>query len=49
MDYQVYAYLQLAQDSEARSVVDEMAGVMGYNPNVRDLTLRRCGQPSPAG
>ena len=35
MDYQVYAHLQLAQDSEARSVVDEMAGVTGYNPNVR--------------
>jgi tetratricopeptide (TPR) repeat protein len=35
MDYQVYAHLQLAQDSEARRVVDEMVAVKGYNPNVR--------------
>jgi tetratricopeptide (TPR) repeat protein len=35
MDYMVYAYLQLAQDREARSVVDEMLEIKGYNPNVR--------------
>jgi hypothetical protein len=35
MDYQVYAHLQLAQDDEARAVVDEMVAVTGYNPNVR--------------
>jgi tetratricopeptide (TPR) repeat protein len=35
MDYLVYAYLQLAQDKEARAVVDEMIDVKGYNPNVR--------------
>ena len=35
MDYLVYAHLQLAQDKEARAVVDEMIDVKGYNPNVR--------------
>jgi Tfp pilus assembly protein PilF len=35
MDYQVYAHLQLAQDKQARAVVDEMMDVKGYNPNVR--------------
>jgi predicted Zn-dependent protease len=35
MDYEVYALLQLAQDNEARAVVDEMVGVKGYNPKVR--------------
>jgi hypothetical protein len=29
-DYLVYAYLQLADDKNARAVVDEMAGVAGY-------------------
>lgn len=35
MDYQVYAYLQLAQDGQARALVDEMIAVAGYNPAVR--------------
>jgi tetratricopeptide (TPR) repeat protein len=35
MDYQVYAYLQLAQDKEALAVVDEMIALTGYNPNIR--------------
>jgi hypothetical protein len=35
MDYLVYAHLQLAQDKEARAVVDEMVSVKGYNPGVR--------------
>jgi len=35
MDYMVYAHLQLAQDSEARAAIDEMAAVTGYNPNIR--------------
>jgi tetratricopeptide (TPR) repeat protein len=34
MDYMVYAYLQLAQDKEAHSVIDEMNTVTGFNPNV---------------
>jgi Tfp pilus assembly protein PilF len=35
MDYQVYAYLQLAQDKQARALADEMAAITGYNPAVR--------------
>ena len=35
MDYLVYAHLQLAQDKEARQVIDEMLGISGFNPNVR--------------
>ena len=35
MDYLVYAHLQLAQDKEARGVIDEMGAIKGYNPNVR--------------
>ena len=40
MDYLVYAHLQLAQDKEARGVVDEMEAVKGYNPNVRTGPMR---------
>jgi tetratricopeptide (TPR) repeat protein len=35
MDYLVYAYLQVAQDKEARAVMEEMVALSGYNPNVR--------------
>ena len=35
MDYMVYAYLQLAQDQEARAVIDEMIETKGFNSNVR--------------
>jgi tetratricopeptide (TPR) repeat protein len=35
MDYLVYAYLQVAQDKQARDVVDEMIALQGYNPNIR--------------
>ena len=35
MDYLVYAHLQLAQDREARAVVDEMSAMTGYTPNIR--------------
>src|SRR5678816_4627083 len=30
MDYQVYAYLQLGQDTEAKSVLDQMTTVTGF-------------------
>ena len=33
MDYMVYAYLQLAQDEKAQSVVTEMKAVTGINPD----------------
>jgi hypothetical protein len=35
MDYLVYAYLQVAQDKEARAVMEEMIALTGYNPNIR--------------
>lgn len=35
MDYQVYAYLQLARDRQAQALVEEMITVKGYNPAVR--------------
>jgi tetratricopeptide (TPR) repeat protein len=35
MDYLVYAHLQVAQDKEARAVMEEMVALSGYNPNVR--------------
>jgi tetratricopeptide (TPR) repeat protein len=33
MDYLVYAYLQLGQDSKAHDVIDEMNALTGVNPN----------------
>jgi tetratricopeptide (TPR) repeat protein len=35
MDYMVYAHLQVAQDRQAREVVEEMAALTGYSPSVR--------------
>jgi tetratricopeptide (TPR) repeat protein len=35
MDYLVYAYLQVAQDKEARAAMEEMVALTGYNPNIR--------------
>ena len=34
MDYIIYAYLQLGQDSKAYDVVNEMNAITGVNPNV---------------
>src|ERR1700712_2704283 len=33
MDYQVYAYLQLGQDSKAKAIIDEMTTVTGLTEN----------------
>ena len=33
MDYEVYAYLQLGQDAQAKAVIDEMMSVTGFNGN----------------
>ena len=30
MDYQVYAYLQLGQDTKAKAVLDDMTTVKGF-------------------
>jgi hypothetical protein len=35
MDYMVYAHLQLAQDRQARQVIEEMTRIEGFNPNIR--------------
>jgi tetratricopeptide (TPR) repeat protein len=35
MDNLVYAHLQLAQDDQARSIIDEMIEIKGLNPTVR--------------
>jgi tetratricopeptide (TPR) repeat protein len=34
MDYMIYAYLQLGQDSKAQDVLNEMNALTGVNPNV---------------
>ena len=34
LDYAAYAYLQLARDSEARKVTDEVLGYKGFNQNI---------------
>src|SRR5499426_4000313 len=34
-DYMVYAYLQLGQDKNAQSVINDMAQAENYNPNVQ--------------
>jgi hypothetical protein len=34
LDYAAYAYLQLARDSEARKVTDEVLGYTGFNTNI---------------
>jgi hypothetical protein len=39
-DYMVYAYLQLAQDKNARAVIDEMAQTSNFNPDVQGAPMR---------
>ena len=45
-DYMVYAYLQLAQDKNARTVVDEMATLTGFNPNAPGATFALAASPA---
>ena len=45
-DYLVYAYLQLAQDKEARTVVDQMLTVTGYNASIRAATFAITAGPA---
>ena len=45
-DYMVYAYLQLAQDKEARAVVDEMLAVTGYSPSIRAAIFAVTASPA---
>jgi tetratricopeptide (TPR) repeat protein len=46
MDYLVYAYLQLAQDSKAHAVIEEMNAVTGFNPNVRGAPFALAASPA---
>jgi tetratricopeptide (TPR) repeat protein len=45
-DYMVYAYLQLAQDKEARGVIDEMAAVSEVNPNAMGAFFALAASPA---
>jgi tetratricopeptide (TPR) repeat protein len=44
-DYQVYAYLQLGNDKEARAVIDEMIVSTG-NPNIRAVGFAMAASPA---
>ncbi len=45
-DYLVYAYLQLAQDAQAREVIDTMLAVTGYSPNLRGAIFAKAASPA---
>ena len=45
-DYMVYAHLQLAQDNEAREVVDNMLASKNYNPNIRGAIFAIAASPA---
>src|ERR1700716_1351253 len=46
MDYLVYAHLQLAQDKQARDVIDDMNRVQGFNPEVRTGPFALAASPA---
>jgi len=46
MDYMVYAYLQLGQDTEAKAVVDEMKGVSGFSENYPAAPFAMAASPA---
>ena len=45
-DYMVYAYLQLANDGGARAVLDAMATVTGFNPDVQGGPFALAASPA---
>jgi Tetratricopeptide repeat len=45
-DYMVYAYLQLAQDKDARAVIDEMLSAKGFNPDARGAGFAVAASPA---
>lgn len=45
-DYLVYAYLQTAQDQEAREVIESMLATTGYNPNLRGAIFAIAASPA---
>jgi len=44
-DYQVYAYLQLGRDSDARAAIDDMNATVG-NPNIRASAFALAASPA---
>lgn len=46
MDYLVYAHLQLAQDKQARDVIDDMNRIQGFNPEVRTGPFALAASPA---
>jgi tetratricopeptide (TPR) repeat protein len=45
-DYMVYAYLQLAQDKEARAVIDEMTATTGFSPDAPGASFALAASPA---
>ena len=45
-DYMVYAYLQLAQDKNARAVIDEMAAGTSVNPDLPGASFALAASPA---
>ena len=45
-DYMVYAYLQLAQDKNARAVIDEMAAATAVNPDLPGASFALAASPA---
>ncbi len=45
-DYMVYAYLQLAQDKNARAVIDEMAAGTAVNPDLPGASFALAASPA---
>jgi len=46
LDYAAYAYLQLARDSDARKVTDEVLGYKGFNPAIFTGTYAAAAMPA---
>ena len=45
-DYMVYAYLQLAQDKNARAVIDDMVASKNFNPNIGGAPFALAASPA---
>lgn len=46
MDYMVYAYLQLAQDKNARAVIDEMLASQNFDPSIQGANFAVAASPA---
>jgi predicted Zn-dependent protease len=45
-DYMVYAYLQTAQDNQARAVIDDMRASTNFNPNIQGANFALAASPA---